>query len=78
MASYDQEGNKEDDVNFPWKLRFEPTGEFQFPATVEEGYTDYRTDLASIPMGSNLFNIYAMDAPEELGGTEQLFATLVT
>ena len=54
----------------PWKLRFEQTGEFVFPATVEEGYTDFRTNLASIPSGSTLFNIYATDVPAELGGKE--------
>ena len=62
----------------PWKLRFEQTGEFVFPATVEEGYTDFRTNLASIPSGSTLFNIYATDVPAELGGKEQLIAKMVT
>ena len=54
----------------PWKLRFEPTGEFNFPATVAEGYTDFRTDLATIPSGSTLWNIYATNVPTELGGDE--------
>jgi len=54
----------------PWKLRFEPTGEFSFPATVAEGYTDFKTELPSIPSGSTLFNIYATNEPTELGGKE--------
>ena len=70
MASIDQAGQSEQTVNMPWKLRFEQTGEFVFPATVEEGYTDFRTNLASIPSGSTLFNIYATDVPAELGGKE--------
>lgn len=78
MASYDQAGNYYATPNMPWKLRFEPTGEFMFPATVAEGYTDFMTDLQSIPTGSSLFNIYAWDKPEELGGTEQLIAQLET
>ena len=62
----------------PWKLRFEPTGEFNFPATAAEGYTDFRTDLATIPSGSTLWNIYATNVPTELGGDEQLIAKMVT
>lgn len=54
----------------PWKLRFEPTGEFNFPATSAEGYTDFRKDLATIPSGSTLYNIYATNTPTELGGEE--------
>ena len=61
MASTDQSGKKENTSVFPWSLRFEPTGEFEFPNTVAEGYTSWFDDLASIPSGSVLYNIYATD-----------------
>ena len=35
-------------------------------------------DLAKIPTGSKLFDIYAWDMPEDLGGTETLIGALVT
>ena len=35
-------------------------------------------DLASIPAGSKIYDIYAWDAPEELGGTETLIGAFVT
>ena len=34
-------------------------------------------DLASIPAGSKVYDIYAWDAPEELGGTETLIGEFV-
>jgi hypothetical protein len=75
MASITQEGVAEDPV-FPWKLRFEPTGEFGMPSdTYDVPFEHY---LTTIPADSTLFKIYAMDQPEELGGTETLIAHLVT
>ena len=32
----------------------------------------------SIPSGSNLWNVYGWDAPEEIGGTEHLIGKLVS
>ena len=58
MAAITQDGTAEDPV-FPWSLRFEPTGEFEFPAdTYDVAFEDY---LQTIPAQSTLFNIYAMD-----------------
>ena len=34
-------------------------------------------DLATIPTESVLYNVYATDEPEELGGTETMIAKLV-
>ena len=70
MASYKADGSAEVDPVFPWKLRFAPTGLLSTPASLEEGYTDFRDDLARIPTGSTLYVVYATDKPEELGGTE--------
>merc|ERR1711934_1316961 len=78
MASWDQDGNAEASPLFPWMLHLVPSGEYEFASTVAEGYTDFRDDLMSITEGSTLWNVYAWDNPEELGGTEQLIAKIVT
>ena len=75
MASITQEGVAEAPV-FPWSLRFEPTGEFVYPATTYD--VPFEQYLTEIPVGSTLFNVYATDVPVELGGTETLIASMVT
>jgi hypothetical protein len=71
MAAYTQDGVEESPV-FPFSLRFEPSGDWQFPATTyDQTFLEY---LQTIPEGALLFNIYAMDQPAELGGSEQLIA----
>jgi hypothetical protein len=72
MAKYDQDGNEEAEVVFPWYLHFKPTGEFMFPDTKEEGAVEWQDSLATIPSGSVLYDIYAWSAPPELGGTESM------
>lgn len=78
MASYTQDGHKEASPVFPWKLRFEVSGEYKFASTVDEGYTDFREDLMSITEGSTLYYIHAWDKPEELGGTETRIGKIMT
>ena len=74
-AAFDQAGVAVDPV-FPFNLRFEPTGEFSFPSdTYDVPFEEY---LTTIPAGSVLFNIYAMDKPVELGGQETKIAQLKT
>jgi len=69
MAAFAQDGTAEADVKFPWSLRFEPSGDFEYPSTTYD--VPFETYLdTTIPEGSKLFNIYATDAPTELGGTE--------
>ena len=60
MAQYTEDGTEEEDVIFPWKLRFEPTGEFSWPSdTYDRPYTKYLKD--DIPIGSILFKVFAWD-----------------
>ena len=68
MATYDDAGQKASDPEFPFLLKFKPT--LEFPDTVANGYTDFREQLATIPIGTTLFEIYATPEPEVLGGTE--------
>ena len=77
MASIKQDGIAETPI-FPWSLRFAPSGKYSFPSTVASGYTDFLTDLASIEEGSVLYDVYAMDQPSELGGTEKKIAQIKT
>ena len=75
MASIQQDGTLDTPV-FPWSLRFEPTGQFEFPdKTYDVPFEQY---LQTIPAGSVLFNIYATDQPAQLGGVEKKIAQLKT
>ena len=67
MARFDQSGKIYDHPKFPWQLRFKPTGKVSFPKTYVE---DYTTQLSTIKRGTALFQVFAMDNPEELGGRE--------
>merc|ERR1712080_528322 len=55
-------------------LRFRPTGNITFPDKYARPVNE---DLATIPVGSLLYQVYALDAPEELGGKEKRIADLV-
>lgn len=75
MASADQTGAVETTPNFPFRLRFQPTGEFETSSDTYERFEEY---LPTIPAGSVLFDIYALDQPTELGGTETKIGQLKT
>jgi len=62
------------DPNFPYRLRFHPTGNIRFPDNYVRPVTE---DLVTIPSGSVLYQVYALDVPEELGGKETRIADLV-
>ena len=70
LATYDQDGKKEKDPVFPYRVRISPTGDFSTGQ-------DYLNDLNSIPAGSHLYNIYAEDKPCEIGGTEQYIGKII-
>merc|ERR1711951_340679 len=55
-------------------LRFHPTGEIMFSDEYVRPFTE---DLTSIPQGTTLYEIFALDQPVELGGTEQHIGDLV-
>ena len=79
MAQYKQDGTEEAAPVFPWKLRFVPGDGLRFPDTMQPGQTgDFTDQLASIATGTMLYDVYALDMPEELGGTEKHIAQMVT
>jgi hypothetical protein len=67
MASRRQDGTYETPV-FPWKLRFVSSHQFNMPDKTYN--TPFEQFLQTIPVGSTLFYVYAMDKPAELGGQE--------
>ena len=52
----------------------QPTGEISFPDEYVRPFTE---DLKSIPSDSILYNILALDQPEEMGGVEAHIGQLV-
>ena len=65
------------DSRFPstsFYLRFQPTGEINFSDEYVRPFTE---DLKSIPADTILYNILALDQPEELGGAEAQIGKLV-
>lgn len=75
MASIDQHGNVEDSPVFPFSLRLVPSTRLQW----SDDYTvDIIEQLKGIPANMDIWTIYGLDAPEELGGVEHKIGTLVT
>eukprot|EP00092_Neocalanus_flemingeri_P009099 GFUD01009797.1.p1 GENE.GFUD01009797.1~~GFUD01009797.1.p1 ORF type:complete len:342 (+),score=108.83 GFUD01009797.1:89-1114(+) len=73
-AQNGEDGSQVAAPEFPFMLRFKPTGEFMFSDDYVRPFTE---DLTSIPQGSTLYEVWAMDQPTELGGTEKHIADLV-
>merc|ERR1712025_1341082 len=73
-GQYGESGTPVADPKFPFMLRFHPTGEFMFSEDYVRPFTE---DLTSIPAGSTLYEVWALDNPVELGGVEKHIADLV-
>jgi len=74
FSQYGEDGVRVADPRFPFRLRFQPTGEFSFSESYTRPFTE---DLISIPKGSKLYEVWALDQPAELGGVEKHIAELV-
>merc|ERR1712168_998223 len=59
---------------FPFSLNFVPSAGLSFP---DEFVQSVNSDLMTLPPGTTLYKVYALDAPVELGGTETHIADLV-
>jgi len=73
-AKYGEDGKEVANPVFPYRLRFQPTGEIDFSDEYVRPFTE---DLKSIPVDTVLYNILALDQPEELGGVEAQIGQLV-
>ena len=74
FAKYGEAGKQIADQQFPFMLRFHPIGDIVFSDEYVRPFTE---DLTSIPQGSTLYEVWALDQPVELGGTEKHIADLV-
>jgi len=73
-SMYGEEGTMVSEPIFPYRLSFRPTGEFVFPDLYVHPFTE---DLTSIPSGSTLYEVWALDKPSQLGGVEKHIGDLV-
>jgi len=73
-GKYGENGAETANPSFPYRLRFHPTGSISFPDKYARSNTE---DLVTIPSGSVLYEVFALDAPEKLGGQERRIADLV-
>ena len=72
FAMYKQDGTKVYEPVFPFRLRYEPTGDIQFPAdTYDETIFE---QLKTIEPNQVLYKVHALDEPD---GTEQHIANVV-
>lgn len=79
MATYGEDGKKADKAVFPFTLRFAPHSDVHtlFPKDLQDGDAmKYVSQLETLPANVNLYEVYAMDQPKELGGKETLIGTL--
>ena len=61
FGRYDQSGSDAgDNLDFPYMLRFHPTGDIAFPDTYVEAFT---SQLMTIPSGSVIYQVFATDKP---------------
>jgi len=73
-GKFGQDGVEEKVLSFPYRLRFHPTGNITF----SDNYVrPTNQDLVTIPSGSVLYQVFALDVPEQLGGKEKRIADLV-
>ena len=80
MSKYSENGDSESSKEFPFSLRFEPHSDVYSLFPTKLPGTDpmiYVSQVESVPANSNLYNVYAMNAPQGLGGKEELIGTLV-
>jgi len=63
FGQVDQKGNQETNPIYPYRLFLVPNPDLQFP---ESPPHDFRNDLATIPSGTLLFSVYAVN-PQQIG-----------
>jgi len=75
-ARYGENGRiiSDSEINYPYKLVFRPTGDIVFP---DEYHGVLADDLATIEEDTVLWDVFAWDNPEELGGREEQIGSLI-
>lgn len=72
MAAVDRHGNDVADPKAPYRIVFEPTGDYPYTT---ETRNDFREDLDTLPEGTVLYRIWGIDEP---GGPRVAMGTLVS
>ena len=75
FATANQLGEVENDIVYPYSIGFRPHDDVKnlFPKDLpDDDYMAYIKQLPTVPEDSVLYEVYAMDQPKELGGTETL------
>jgi len=67
LSDFDQFGNWETDPVWPFNMVLKPNDPCGFPDEWHGSYLDTLTS-GCIPSGHDLFEVFAREAPEELGG----------
>ena len=75
IGAHLQDGTAVEHPIFPFKLRFHPAGKIQFPNKYRQPLTDL---FASIEEGTVLYEIFALNKPEQLNGMEMHIGNRVT
>lgn len=75
FAEYDQYGQKVDNPNWPFSVRYEPNEELKYDDEFYEVSVFDR--LKDIESGTMLYKVWALDKPRSLGGEEQLIGEIV-
>ena len=78
MSDYDQYGNPEKEPNWPFMMRLLPND----PCKVPDAYnqrTPYWEQMTNgcLKKGYSLFDVMALDQPEELGGVEKQIGEII-
>ena len=78
LSDYDQYGNKEESPKWPFMMRMVPNDPCNTPDvwTPNKPYWEYLTD-GCLKEGWKLFDVFALEKPEELGGVEQQIGEMV-
>merc|ERR1711915_469197 len=75
MAQFGADGKEEATPVFPFMLKFKANEKIQnFP---DEYHGPFLNDLTGIAEGTRLFDVYALDKPVEMNGTEKKIGELV-
>jgi len=70
LARYDQDGNEEKQINFPYKISLKPTGEVRFREEPSNNLDLLQQFVDKIPAGTELYSFIAFENPNDMNGTE--------
>ena len=69
FCRYDQEGNEEESLVFPFQITLFPTGDVQF-RTKKSSLEEFSKQWNTIPKGSAIYSFIAHSSPEDTAGKE--------